>query len=123
MAKDAIARYKVFRSDDGREYQFFCDLSGVLVCSTGIYTGEFDDSEVYTAWDNEGKKHFNVCKKCGRLVADVMYNPDVLNCVKCSPVENEPNYCPKCGRKVGHDETFCIKCGTRLMYGGDFHEK
>lgn len=52
------------------------------------------------AWEQEGKQHFNQCRRCGRWVSDVMYNADVLECVGCTPWENVPKYCARCGKKL-----------------------
>ena len=31
--------------------------------------------------------------------------------------EEEVNYCPQCGRRVGPGDRFCAGCGTRLQKG------
>ena len=77
------------------------------------------EEELRIAWENEGKKSFNFCHKCGRWVCDAMYNPDVLECVNCAPIEKKPLYCQHCGEKIPADDAFCRKCGSRLTYGGE----
>ena len=116
------ADYKIIRMPNGNVYQFFCDLSGALSVETALYKESDSEKELMLAWEKEGKNIFNLCHKCGDWVSDVMYNPDVLNCVRCSPIEDFPEYCPKCGTKTQDAETFCSKCGVRLMYGGEFDE-
>jgi len=73
------------------------------------------EEEVLLAWE-EGKNYFNHCHKCGRWVSDVMYNPDVCECVDCVPWEENPRYCSQCGVKIPMNTTFCSECGTRLRY-------
>ncbi len=29
------------------------------------------------------------------------------------------NFCPQCGRRVGHGDRFCSGCGTQLSEGGE----
>lgn len=35
--------------------------------------------------DGGMRSRFNLCHKCGRWASDVMYNPNTLECVDCSP--------------------------------------
>ena len=121
-SKKKTADYKIVSTSGGNVYQFFCDLSGALCVETASYKEDDSEKELMLAWEKEGKNIFNLCHKCGAWVSDVMYNPDVLNCVRCSPIEDFPEYCPKCGTKTQDAETFCSKCGVRLMYGGEFDE-
>lgn len=120
--KKKTADYKIIKNDAGNIYRFFCDISGALCRQSGTYNEKDSEKELMLAWENEGREHFNLCHKCGRWVIDPMYNPDVHSCVKCCPIEDIPNYCPKCGGKVEHTQTFCHRCGTRLMYGGESDE-
>lgn len=113
------AAYKVIPAPGGRRYQFFCDLSGMLVCETGVYSMDSPEKELEAAWLSEGKKNFNLCHKCGRWVDTVMFNPDVLECVNCAPLESNPKYCPFCGEKVTTDNEKCEFCGKTLMYGDE----
>ena len=122
VKENKTASYKIIRSDEGNVYCFYCDLSGALLCKTKPYKSDDEDEELYEAWMSEGREHFNLCHKCGKWVIDVMYNPDVFNCVKCSPIEDIPDYCPMCGEKTDDSVTFCRKCGARLMYGGESDE-
>lgn len=116
------ANYEIVSTPHGNAYRFFCDLSGALCIETASYKNKEPEKELMLAWEHEGKDKFNMCHKCGNWVSDVMYNPDVLNCVRCSPIEDIPEYCPKCGTKTEDSETFCHKCGVRLMYGGEIDE-
>ena len=116
------ASYKIVKSEYGNVYQFFCDVSGAKGMQTSPYNESDSEKELTMAWEKEGKDQFNLCHKCGKWVLDVMFNPDVLNCVNCSPIEDIPNYCPNCGEKTNEAATFCHKCGSRLMYGGECDE-
>ena len=111
------ADYEIIRKRGGNVYRFFCDLSGAVCVETSLYKSADSEKELMNAWEKEGRKHFNMCHKCGRWVSDIMYNPDVLNCIRCSPIEDFPEFCPKCGEKAEGSGIFCHKCGSRLMYG------
>lgn len=111
------AAYKIVPTPIGNRYQFFCEISDCLVCETGAYLTGSPEAELETAWQSEGKKNFNLCHKCGRWVDTVMFNPDVLQCVNCAPLENDPKYCPFCGEKVTDNAANCIRCGKKLLYG------
>lgn len=113
------ASYRIVPTKDGNRYEFYCDLSGALVCTTNPVKRENQEVEQMFIWETEAKNHFNRCHKCDRWVIDAMFNPEVLNCVKCSPFEAFPNYCPGCGVTIENSMLFCPKCGIRLMYGGE----
>lgn len=117
--KPFTARYKVIRSPYGNRYCFFCGASGAAVCTTKAVHAETAEEELCFAWESEARQYFNQCHKCGKWICDVMYNADTLNCVDCSPWEEQPRFCPGCGAAVGVQDVFCPKCGIRLMYGGD----
>lgn len=121
IGKKKTADYKIIGKARANTYQFFCDLSGAKCVEVTVHKEADPEKELMHAWQ-KGKSHFNLCHKCGCWVADVMYNPDVLNCIKCSPIEDIPDYCPKCGKKTDDSEIFCLSCGVRLMYGGDSDE-
>jgi len=106
------AAYKKIFAPNGIRYQFFCDISGALVCTTGLQSS--DDPE--QAWNKEGAGSFNKCHRCGRWVSDPMYNADTLECVQCSPWEDVPIFCPQCGAKVTDSSAFCCRCHARLRY-------
>lgn len=110
--------YKITKSSDGNRYQFLCDLSGAVVCITKPYNNETPEAELMSAWETEGRQHFNRCQKCGRWVMDAMYNVEVFECVECSPFESEPNYCKNCGLKVDNSNKNCPSCGELLVYDG-----
>lgn len=119
MDNKKTAAYKIIPGTDGNHYQFFCDLSGGLVCTTQPVKADTPGEELQLAWENEGRQHFNQCHKCGKWVTDAMYNPDVLSCVQCTPIEDYPVYCPKCGAKTQNPSNFCHICGAKLFYGGE----
>lgn len=111
------ATYKVIGDSGGRRYRFFCDVSGMAVCTTRPIQGETPEEELLAAWESEAREQFNYCNKCGRWVSDAMYNADVLQCVDCAPWENKPRFCHRCGIDVALADTFCRKCGAKLQYG------
>ena len=75
--KQTTAAYKAVAGPDGNRYQFYCDLSGALLCTTGPYRADTAEKELLLAWEKEGKQHFHVCHNCGRYVSDAMYNAEV----------------------------------------------
>lgn len=111
------ARYKIIAGTEGNRYQFFCDLSGALIYTSEPVFLDTPEHELMFVWSSEGKKHFNLCNRCGRWVSDTVYNVETMECVACSPWEEEPAYCPHCGEKVQDGEYFCVKCKNRLKYG------
>ena len=111
------ARYKIIAGTEGNRYQFFCELSGALVCTSEPVLLDSPEQELKFTWESEGKKQFNRCHRCGRWVSDVVYNVETLECVECSPWEEDPAYCPHCGEKVHAGDVFCQKCKNRLKYG------
>lgn len=110
------AAYKIIPGRGGNRYSFFCELSKMLVCTTGTYYSENPEKELSLAWQSEGKENFNVCHKCGRWVDSVVFNPDVLMCVDCAPLEEEAKYCKHCGKKTNDGDVVCSVCGKRLLY-------
>ena len=124
MTKDKkTADFKVIPTDSGNCYEFYCDLSGASVCISDPIEGHSPDDELDTAWETFGREHFNKCRKCGKWVIDAMFNPDVLNCVECTPIEEYPKFCTKCGTQTGNVAYFCHICGTRLLYGGGINDE
>lgn len=85
--KHKTAAYKIIPSQGGNRYSFFCEVSGMLVCTTGTYYADDPEAELSVAWEAEGKKNFNLCHLCGRWVDSIVYNPDTLTCVNCAPLE------------------------------------
>ena len=112
------AAYKKIPSQGGNRYSFFCELSGMLVCTSGTYYSENPEEELLAAWESEGRTNFNICHRCGRWVDSVVYNPDVLMCVKCAPLEETAKYCKHCGAKAKDGDIVCFVCGKKLLYGG-----
>ena len=111
------ARCRIRSTADGTQYDFYCDVSGAFVCAVGPVCGAAAEEDLKTAWEAEGRKHFNLCRKCGRWVSDPVYNVETLECVECSPWEEEPVYCPHCGSIAKAGEVFCSSCSKRLRYG------
>ena len=84
------ATYKTVHTETGNIYRFYCECSGRLVCTTKPCREKNPEAELEKAWLAEGVHNFNSCRKCGRLVDTVMFNPDVLMCVDCAPIEVFP---------------------------------
>ncbi len=112
-----IASHKIVSTLNGYVCQFFCDLSGALVCTSRPLNSPQPEQELLFVWEHEGRQHFNHCHRCGKWVMDAMYNADVLECVECSPWEEAPAYCSQCGAKVETDTPKCPQCHARLQYG------
>ena len=113
------AVYRIIQDGGGQRFCFFCALSRAAICTTKAVPQEFSANALDYAWETEGRSHFNLCHRCGKWVSDVMYNADTLECVDCSPWEEQPTFCPNCGAKVVSDKVFCHGCGCRLKYGGE----
>lgn len=113
---DRTARYECISSAGENRYRFFCEVSGVVVHTTGPVRGDTEEEELRLAWEHDGRQHFNRCQKCGKWVSDVMYNADTGQCVLCSPWEEPPDYCPSCGAAVPPADRYCRRCGEKLQY-------
>lgn len=114
----SIARHRIRPEREGNRYQFFCEASGVLACTTSPRRADCVQQELREAWESEGREHFNRCHRCGRWVVDAMYNADTMECVDCSPWEETPQFCPICGAKAPPGQIRCPSCAGRLRYGG-----
>ena len=113
------AKYRVRCENGSYVFTFFCASSGAAVCTAKPVQAAGEQEALAIAWEGEGRGHFNQCRKCGAWVSDMMYNADTLKCVDCSPWEEQPQFCSRCGTKVEADEVFCRNCGVRLQYGGE----
>ena len=102
MGKRKTAIYKIIIDAGGNRYEFYCDVSGALVCTTRkTYTAETPEQELLLAW-----------------VIDAMFNPEVVECVECAPFEAEAKFCKTCGAKVEVPGRKCLSCGNMLNYEG-----
>ena len=117
MKDRATAKYRVIADSGGSRYRFFCDVSGMALCTTDPIRGDTQEEELKTAWETEGRQHFNRCSKCGKWVSDPMYNADILQCVDCAPWQEKPNYCSHCGIAIAPSDRYCTACGAHLRYG------
>ena len=123
MGVQKTASYKIITDSGGNRYRFYCELSGALACTTKPIRAKRPEEELQIAWEKVGRKHFNLCHKCGRWVIDSVYNADVLECVECAPYESEPQYCKNCGVKIEKPSRICPACGHKLVYEGEESEK
>ena len=122
-AQKKTAAYKVISDAGGNRYKFYCEVSDALACTTEPIRAKTPEEELQIAWETVGRKHFNLCHKCGRWVIDAVYNADVLECVECAPYEAEPNFCKNCGIKIEKPARICPACGHKLVYEGEEIEK
>ena len=120
--QEKTAAYKVISDAGGNRYKFYCEVSDALACTTEPIRAKTPEEELQIAWETVGRKHFNLCHKCGRWVIEAMFNADALECVACAPWENTPKYCKFCGTKVSVFQSLCPKCGKHLIYGGNFDD-
>lgn len=114
--KNRIPKYQIIADSGGTRIKFFCAASGAVVYTTEPVEIKNEDEEINIIWESEAKHLFNFCPKCSRWVSDVMYNADVCECVDCSPWENPPKYCFKCGKVIDNGDSFCKHCGIRVRY-------
>ena len=110
------ASYRIIKDSGGNRYRFFCELSGMAVYTTEPYRAGTPEAELDAAWQEEGRLHFDQCRKCGRWVCSALFNADELECVACTPWENKPKFCPSCGKAVTDSDIYCSKCGLKLQY-------
>lgn len=108
-----LPRFQILKEDNKVICRFFCELSGTAVFTSDPIRTDTPEETLLLMWKQKGESLFNRCKKCGKWVCDLMYNPDVFQCVSCYPWENKPNYCVTCGEKIPSRDTYCRKCGTR----------
>ena len=103
MAKERFretADYTISLEPDGYYVRFYCAVSGALLCAVGPVREGPQGAALETAWQTEGRSHFNQCHRCGRWVSDVMYNADALECVECAPWKLPLYFCPECGAGI-----------------------
>lgn len=113
-AEKKTSGYRIIPTKEGNRYQFFCDLTGMAVCTTEAYPPGGTD-ELLSAWENGGKKYLNRCCICGRYVADAVYHPAEGACVDCVPWREKPLFCPRCGSPVKEKESRCPVCGEVIL--------
>lgn len=118
-APHRTAAYRILQDGGGMRFRFFCEVSGAAICTTAPAQPQPIEAALDKAWRSEGREHFSLCHRCGRWVSDLMYNPNTLQCVNCSPWEEQPAFCPHCGARVQDERPFCLACGKRLQYGGE----
>lgn len=119
MDEKKVATHKTVADGGGYRFLFYCDVSGAHVCTTKeLYFADTPEAALQSAWQAEGREHFNGCHKCGRWVIDAAYNAEVLECVECAPYEAEPKYCKSCGARIADSRKYCPSCGKKLRYEG-----
>lgn len=117
MTGRKAASHKVMADAEGNRYRFFCEASGIAVYTTSPIRADSPEEELRIAWECEAKEHFNYCAVCGRWICDTMYNAEMLQCVDCSPWQEKPKYCNRCGKKIDTPGKYCSGCGMKLHYG------
>lgn len=118
-APHRTAAYRILQDSGGMRFRFFREVSGAAICTTAPTQLQPVETALNRAWFSEGREYFSLCHRCGRWASDLMYNPNTLQCVDCSPWEERPAFCPHCGARVQEERTFCPACGKRLQYGGE----
>ena len=111
-----LPRYQIVKEENKVIFRFFCELSGAAVFTSAPISTDTPEETLLLIWRQNGRSLFNRCGKCGKWVCDLMYNPDVFQCVDCAPWENKPHYCVTCGQKTSAKDAYCRKCGQRLRY-------
>lgn len=94
------ATYRVLQDSGGMRFRFFCEVSGAAICTTAPAQPQPINAALDKAWLSEGREHFSLCHRCGRWVSDLMYNPNTLQCVDCSPLGGAADLLPPLRRKV-----------------------
>ena len=121
--KGDTAPYAIIEDPGGNRYCFYCESSNIAVCVTQPVMSDNPQKELLLAWQNEGRKHFNRCQECGKWVSDVMYNADTMQCVDCSPWEEDPVFCSKCGTRIPPNKYNCERCSSQFLpKGGIFND-
>lgn len=119
MDKRKTAAYLLVPDVDGNRYSFTCGVTGARFCTEHAYRADDAARELLLAWEHEGRGHFNQCRKCGRWVFDVAFNPEVLECIECAPFECEARFCKSCGARItAAGGRTCPVCGKPLYYEG-----
>lgn len=118
MVKKVTAEYRVLAEQDGCRYSFLCAVTGAQFRTEGCYRAEDPEQQALLAWEAEGRGHFNQCRKCGRWVFDIAFNPEVLECIACAPFEAQARFCKTCGARVPPHGRTCPTCGKALYYEG-----
>ena len=104
--------YEVQNTPLGKRCTFFCELTGVRVCTTEPVYGK-DPHRALQIAQGKAKTHFNRCPGCGRWVCDNAFNMDEGKCVECAPFTRQPIYCTQCGAMLKADSCCCLRCGYR----------
>lgn len=112
------ADYCLLPAQGGNRYSFICGVTGARFLTDRVYQADDGVGELLLAWQAEGRMHFNQCRKCGRWVFDVAFNPEVLECIECAPFEAEARFCKSCGVRVPAGCRTCPACGKMLYYEG-----
>ena len=120
QAKKTAAFRVVTDSGGSRVFRFYCDISGELCCVTKPIQADTEEAALEIAWEQEGKRQFNRCARCGRFVSSAMFNVNAECCLDCAPWEDEyPSFCHHCGARLrGAAQRCCPVCGAKLQVGG-----
>lgn len=120
QAKKTAAYRAITDSGGDRSFRFYCDISGELCCVTEPIKAQTEQAALEYAWETEGKREFNHCRKRGRYISSAMFNINADLCTDCAPWEDRyPVFCHHCGVKLKEpDARCCPACGARLQVGG-----
>ena len=80
--------FQILKEENKVIYRFFCELSGAAVFTSAPISTDTPEETLLLIWRQNWRSLFNRCGKCGKWVCDLMYNPDVFQCVSCAPWEN-----------------------------------
>lgn len=110
MEVDFNPGYEIQKTAFGKRYLFFCDLTGVKVCTVEPIWEKNPHLALEVA-RKKARYYFNRCSQCGKWVCDNAFNMDVCQCVECAPFTRTPIYCTMCGAPLKTDSDCCVRCG------------
>ena len=82
------ANYMCVGVEGGYRFRYFCAL-----CNWHYETVQISavsEKEARIIAEQEARRHFNGCHKCGRWICEQHYNVDEMMCIKCAPLAAKP---------------------------------
>jgi len=76
----STAIYMVIPSEGGHRYRFLCEDTVTPVCTTSVYASPDPFQTALTAWEKEGRQHFELCPRCGKWIAADSYPAHASHC-------------------------------------------